>query len=368
MSTNLTASDSAHRCRHTHKVVGVTATTTQRALSVTRAGAGEVHRDDMVWVPRGTFTMGSMRYYPEERPCHRVHVDGFWIDRGPVTNDAFAAFVRETGYVTVAERPLRLEDYPGVAPELLVSGSAVFRQPAERVHTGDARDWWSYVAGASWRCPEGPHSSIEGRGGHPVVHVAFEDALAFAAWAGKSLPSEAQWERACRGTLENREFAWGDELWPGGRTPANVWVGRFPWDNRKPHRPGTTPVGSYPTNDFGLSDMIGNVWEWTTDYYRSAHAVAGASGSSCCVPRNPRGPSTPLAEPDAPGIPLRVLKGGSFLCAPNYCARYRPAARIPQASDSAACHIGFRCVVVPDEPAHVPVSPHRVCGRTGGVA
>ncbi len=302
----------------------------------------------MVSVPGGNFTMGSDAHYPEESPAHEVHVDAFWIDRAPVTNAQFGAFVEATGYVSVAERELRPEDYPGVDPGQLVPGSAVFHQPPGRVDLAGPASWWQYAEGACWHRPEGAGSSIDGRHDHPVVHVSFEDALTFARWAGKTLPTEAQWERAARGGLDGAEFCWGDELRVDGRMMANVWAGEFPWDNRKPHPPGTEPVGSYPPNGYGLFDTAGNVWEWTGDFYHSGFGLPGTDtdvARSCCAPRNPTGPQTWLAEPAAPGIPLRTLKGGSFLCAPNYCVRYRPAARIPQASDTGTVHIGFRCVV-----------------------
>jgi formylglycine-generating enzyme required for sulfatase activity len=296
-------------------------------------------RDAMTWIPGGEFTMGSDRGYPEEGPPHRVTVSGFWIDTYAVTNAEFATFVEATGYVTAAERAPRPEDYPGVDPALLLAGSAVFRMPPGPVSLDEPNQWWAYVPGACWRHPEGPGSSIAGREQHPVVHIAYEDACAYADWAGKDLPTEAEWEFAARGGLEGNEFAWGDEVPGEPWEHANTWHGEFPWDNRKPHAPGTKPVGSYPPNGFGLYDMIGNVWEWTSDYWAPHHVA-----STCCDPHNPRGPAEPLAEAAAPGIPLRVVKGGSFLCAANYCARYRPAARIPQASDSATNHTGFRCV------------------------
>ena len=295
--------------------------------------------DDMVLVEAGGFTMGSDLGYVEEGPAHRVEVGAFRIDRHPVTNDAFAAFVSATGHVTVAERPLRVADFPGVPRERLVPGSAVFAPPARPVDLADPGAWWHYVPGASWRHPGGTGTSIAGRGDHPVVHVAYEDALAYARWAGKALPTEAQWERAARGGLEGRRYCWGDRFLLDGRVMANVWRGRFPHENRKPHPPGTEPVGSYPPNGFGLLDMAGNVWEWTTDPFRPRHAPGGAAeGASpgCC--------GASRARPPARGAAARVLKGGSFLCAHNYCARFRPAARIPQDVDSAAVHVGFRCV------------------------
>jgi len=295
-----------------------------------------------VWVAGGEYTMGCDRYYPEEGPLRRICVDGFFMDECAVTNDRFADFVAATDYMTVAERVPAAEDYPGAPPELLVAGSAVFRPPAGRVDLANELSWWRYVPGACWRHPEGPGSSISGRGDHPVVHVSFEDAVAYARWAGKTLATEAQWEYAARGGLEGQTFSWGDR---GGRPPAelaNIWVGEFPLESRKAHPPGPEPVRSYPPNGFGLYEMTGNVWEWTLDLYQERHAAR--SGSACCS--SSRRPA-PLVEAQAPKIPLRVLKGGSFLCADNYCFRYRPAARIPHASESASVHIGFRCVVTP---------------------
>jgi formylglycine-generating enzyme required for sulfatase activity len=300
----------------------------------------------MVWVPGGAFKMGSDEHYPEEGPANEVFVDGFWMDRYPVTNDQFKRFVEATGYVTVAERAVDPEAYPGVAPEALVPGSAIFRQPSGPVDLSGPASWWEYAPGANWRCPDSHASSIE-RGRHPVVHVCYEDATAYAQWAGKRLPTEAEWERAARGGLDGREFCWGDEFEPGGTMMANVWKGEFPWENCKPQPPGSKPVGCYPPNGFGLFDVAGNVWEWTSDLFSPRHAGVGrkTTASACCsMPRSPAGPLTALADPASPRIPLRVLKGGSFLCAENYCMRYRPAARTPQGSDSGAVHIGFRCV------------------------
>lgn len=304
---------------------------------------------DMVWVPEGTFLMGSDRHYAEEAPAHPVYVSGFWMDRHTVTHMQFQRFVEATKYVTVAERPLDPRDYPGAAPEALVPGSLVFHAPHHRVGLDDWRQWWRYVPGASWRHPEGPGSDLKGRGKHPVVHVAYEDVEAYAAWAGKSVPTEAEWERAARGGLEGAEFCWGDALTPGGRMLANFWQGEFPWQNLKLDGwAGTCPVGSFPPNGFGLHEMAGNVWEWTCDWYTTRHPEA--KKKACCIPKNPRG-GTPEAsrDPHQPHVPLprRVLKGGSHLCAANYCFRYRPAARSPQQVDSGACHIGFRLVVRP---------------------
>lgn len=304
---------------------------------------------EMIAVPESTFTFGSDRHYPEERPARLTKVDGFLIDRYPVTNRDFARFVDETGYVTFAEIAPDAADYPGALPEMLRPGSLVFVQPEGPVGTHDWSAWWQYVFGADWKHPEGPGSSIAERMDHPVVHISYSDAEAFAKWAGKSLPTEAQWECAARGGLEGAEFAWGDEFTPDGRWMANTWQGQFPHENLVDDGfAGTSPVGSYPPNGFGLFDMIGNTWEWTCDWYAPQHAAAAAK--ACCVPTNPRGGAEHLSFDPCHAevkIPRRVLKGGSHLCAPNYCQRYRPAARHPEPIDSAATHISFRCVVTP---------------------
>jgi len=303
--------------------------------------------EGMAWIPGGTFLMGSDRHYPEERPAHRVSVDGFWMDAHAVTNDEFARFVAATGYVTVAERTPDPADYPGAKPELLVPGSAVFRKPAHRVDLRNPYEWWAYVPGADWRHPQGPDSSIDGLGDHPVVHVAYEDALAYARWAGKDLPTEAEWEFAARGGLDGATYAWGDEFLPGGRFMANTWQGEFPIQNLAlDGYEWTAPVGSFPPNGYGLYDMIGNVWEWTRDWYQEYGAVI----RSCCASTNPRGGEREASyDPRTPDnrIPRKVIKGGSYLCAPNYCRRYRPAARLAQPVDTSTCHLGFRCVVRP---------------------
>jgi formylglycine-generating enzyme required for sulfatase activity len=295
----------------------------------------------MRWIRGGTFLMGSEDFYPEERPVHRVAVDGFWIDEHPVTAADYRRFVRETGYVTVAERPLDAADYPDALPELLVPGSLVFRGTSTPVPLDDVRSWWEYVPGAYWKRPGGAGTTINGRDRHPVVHVAYEDAEAYAAWAGKELPTEAEWEYAARGGLEGAAFAWGDEHFPDGRPAANTWQGEFPWQNLKLDRfERTSPVGSFPPNGYGLYDMTGNVWEWTCDFFTSHHP--DEVEHACCVPRNPR-----ISEPGATTerFPRRVIKGGSHLCAPNYCLRYRPAARQGETVDTSTSHIGFRCVV-----------------------
>lgn len=302
---------------------------------------------DMQWIPGGTFEMGSENPdYPEEGPIHKVTVSGFWIDIYPVTNKQFQKFVKETGYITFAEKPPKAEDYPDANPELLVPGSAVFVKPDRPV---DSRTlcWWQYIPGANWRHPEGPRSSIKGKENHPVVHVVYEDVLAYAKWSGKQLPTEAQWEFAARGGLSGKEFAWGNEFMPQGQPMANTWQGQFPWQNLKSQPPGTQAIASYPPNGYGLYDLIGNVWEWTNDWYREQHPANPAK--SCCTPKNPRGgtenDSYERHIPTSMQQPRKVLKGGSFLCAPNYCARYRPAARYPEAIDTSTNHIGFRCVI-----------------------
>ena len=299
---------------------------------------------NMVWVPEGAFLMGSADYYPEERPVHRVSVDGFWMDEHAVTVAEFRRFVRATGHVTVAERPPDPAQYPGAAPDVLVPGSLVFTQPDGPVDLSDPRNWWSWVPGAQWRHPEGPGSTVDGRDRHPVTHVAYEDAAAFAAWAGKALPSEAEWERAARGGIEGAIHSWGDDFHPRGRVMANTWRGRFPWENLAPGGPRTVPVKRFPPNGYGLFEMTGNAWEWTSDFFTSRHR---GDLPACCLPHNPR-VETPEDSHDRaqPGshIPRRVVKGGSFLCAPDYCLRYRPAARQGQAIETSSNHIGFRCV------------------------
>jgi len=296
-------------------------------------------------IPGGAFTMGSNDHYPEEAPAHRVRVDPFWIDRYAVTNREFARFVEATGYVTLAERPANPADYPGAKPELLAPSSVMFRKAKERIDLTDHYNWWIYVAGADWRHPRGPGSTIKGLWKHPVVHVAFEDAEAYAAWAGKALPTEAEWEFAARGGLEGAEFTWGDEFTPGNRHMANTWQGEFPWQNLlQDGYEGTAPVGAFPPNGYGLYDMAGNVWEWTTDWYQDHGRIA----KPCCTLENPRGGDPDASrDPRLPDvrIPRKVMKGGSHLCAPNYCRRYRPAARMPQGIDTSTCHLGFRCIV-----------------------
>jgi formylglycine-generating enzyme required for sulfatase activity len=301
----------------------------------------------------GDFLMGSNKHYPEEAPAHRVIVDPFWIDVKPVTNRDFAQFVAATGHVTCAEVPPDPADYPGALPEMLRAGSLLFTQPGRPVDLRDWSQWWEFSFGADWRHPLGPDSSIEGLEDHPVVHVNFADAEAYATWIGKSLPTEAEWEFASRGGLDGEPYAWGAEYMPGGVPQANTWQGAFPNENLlEDGYMRTSPVGVFPPNGYGLYDMIGNVWEWTTDFYAAAHK-GGSSDKPCCAPRNPRGAALEESFSPHPGalrIPRKVLKGGSHLCAPNYCQRYRPAARHAQDVDTSTSHIGFRCVMRDGEP------------------
>jgi formylglycine-generating enzyme len=290
--------------------------------------------DEMTLIQGGTFRMGSEDFYPEERPVREVEVGDFWMDEHPVTAAQFRRFVRETGYVTVSERPLDPEDYPDADPDLLVPGSLVFRETAGPVPLDDVRSWWENVPGARWKKPGGPGTTINGRDHHPVVQVAYEDAGAYATWAEKELPTEAEWEFAARGGLDGAPFAWGDEQFPDGKPMANTWQGEFPWQNLNVDGfEGTSPVGSFPPNGYGLYDMCGNVWEWTTGSFTSSHAQ-----SPCCAPELLPGER----------FPRKVIKGGSHLCAPNYCLRYRPAARQGETIDTSTGHISFRCIVRSD--------------------
>ncbi len=298
----------------------------------------ETKRDGMVVIPGGTFRMGSDRFYPEEAPIRDVHVDGFLIDAFTVTNSDFSKFVRKTGYVTVAERELNPDDYPGAPAENLVPGSMVFRMTIGPVDLRDYSQWWTWTPGASWKYPDGPGSSIDSRPDHPVVHVAYEDVETYAHWAGKRLPTEAEWEFAARGGLDQKSFVWGDEMEPGGKPAANTWQGDFPWRSTYRRGPGTMPVGLFEPNGFGLYDMAGNVWEWTSDWYVADRTTLE---SPCCA-----GGARELSyDPCQPKfrIPRKVLKGGSFLCSPSYCLRFRPAARSPQMIDTGMSHLGFRC-------------------------
>ena len=310
----------------------------------------------MAWIPEGTFLMGTddVASFPSERPAHRVRVDGFWIDRYDVTNAEFAKFVDATGYVTTAERPVNWEDLKKELPPgtpkpddgALAPGSLVFTPTAGPVPLNDLSAWWRWVKGANWRHPEGPGSSIQGRENHPVVQVSWYDAVAYARWAGKRLPTEAEWEYAARGGLESKRYAWGDEFRPGGRYMANTWQGVFPvHDTGEDGFVGTSPVGSFPPNGYGLYDMAGNVWQWCSDWYRVDAYIEAASQNVC---RNPGGPPESY-DPADPYAPKRVVKGGSFLCNPSYCESYRPSARRGTPPDTGSSHTGFRCVISGDD-------------------
>jgi formylglycine-generating enzyme len=278
--------------------------------------------EGMVWVRGGTFRMGSDAFYPEEQPVREVDVEGFWIDPHAVTVTEFTRFVKATGYETVAERVPDPAAYPGTDPALLVAGSLVFVRPPGPVDLDDQSAWWAYVPGADWSHPEGPDSDLYGRARHPVTHVAYADALAYAQWAGRTLPTEAEWEYAARGGLDGARYPWGDVEFPGGRAAANTWQGEFPWQNlRIDGYERTSPWGAFQPNGFGLYDMTGNVWEWTCDPYP--------------------------ADDDDDAFRRNVVKGGSFLCAPSYNFRYRPAARQGVTIDTSTCDLGFRCVVRP---------------------
>lgn len=292
----------------------------------------------MMPIHGGTFRMGAENFYVEEAPCRTVEVGDFWIDEVPVTNRAFREFVEATGYRSFAEFPPDPADYPGMPLAMAHAGSIVFVPPKGPVDLRGAPSWWAFVAGAHWRMPLGPGSGIDGIEDHPVVHIAAADAEAYAAWAGKSLPTEAEWEYAARGGLDGATYAWGDEFEPGGRAMAKTWAGLFPHDNRAPvGLERTGPVCAYPPNGYGLYDMIGNVWEWTADAYGEAPR---ADGPKCCGGAGAAAGHAPFA--------IRATKGGSHLCAPNYCQRYRPAARWPQTVDTSTSHLGFRCVIRPE--------------------
>ena len=310
--------------------------------------------DGMVWIPGGEFSMGAadplgsdmndvgMRATDDARPIHRVDVDGFWMDTTEVTNEQFERFVKATGYVTVAERTPRAEDFPGAPPENLVAGSAVFSPPDHAVPLNNQFQWWSYVKGASWRHPVGPASHTTGRARYPVVQTAYEDAVAYAAWAGKRLPTEAEWEFAARGGLAGKPYAWGDELRPGGRWMANTHQGHFPNHDTSDDRfEGLGPVAQFPPNGYGLYDVAGNVWEWTSDWYRpDYYAELAATG---VVAKNPQGPDSSY-DPSEPTEHKRVHRGGSFLCTDQYCSRYMIGTRGKGEVSTSTNHLGFRCV------------------------
>ncbi|HEY0863096.1 MAG TPA: formylglycine-generating enzyme family protein [Lacunisphaera sp.] len=313
----------------------------------------------MVWIPGGEFSMGSKdprgdicggnEPMDDARPVHRVRVDGFWMDRTEVTNAEFARFVAATNYVTVAERPLRPEDYPGVPRDKLVPGSVVFSPPGQAVPLDNALRWWAYVPGASWRHPEGPGSSLDGRDNFPVVHIAYEDAEAYARWAGKDLPTEAQWEFAARGGLSGQAYAWGNELNPGGKWMANIFEGHFPHENTQADgHAAAAPVASFPANGYGLHDVAGNVWEWCSDWYRPDAYARDVAAAQAGVVVNPTGPAQNESfDPVEPGMAKRVQRGGSFLCTDQYCTRYMVGTRGKGAPDTGSNHAGFRCIKKP---------------------
>jgi formylglycine-generating enzyme len=310
--------------------------------------------DGMAWISGGEFSMGAqdapdmndvaMHATTDSRPIHRVYVDGFWMDKTDVTNEEFAKFAEATSYVTVAERKPRAEDFPGAPPENLVAGSVVFSPPDHAVPLNDHFQWWSYVHGANWRHPLGPDSDIKGKEKYPVVHVAYEDALAYAKWAGKRLPTEAEWEFAARGGLSGKPFVWGDQFRPGGKWMANTYQGTFPMkgsDKGDDGFVGIAPVAHYPPNGYGLYDMAGNVWQWTSDWYRpDYYAQLAAVGG---VARNPQGPSSPY-DPTEPTEKKKTHRGGSFLCTDQYCSRYIVGTRGKGEVSTGTNHLGFRCV------------------------
>ena len=316
----------------------------------TEAAVSDAH-PGMTWLPGGVFTMGSERFYPEEAPLRRVSVDGFWIDTAPVTNREFAAFIAATGYQTVAQIAPDPTDYPGLLPEMARAGSLVFHKTAMPADTSNPTNWWRFEFGTDWLHPHGPGSDIDALDlwDHPVVQVAYADAVAFAQWSGKDLPTEAEWEYAAWGGAEGVDYAWGEDLAPGGAMMANYWQGLFPFANQMLDGwERTSPVGSYPANGFGLLDMVGNTWEWTSDWWsEKPEAPRKKTPQSCCTLSNPRGARLKDSfDPAQPRIRIgrKVLKGGSHLCAANYCQRYRPAARHPEMIDTSTSHIGFRCV------------------------
>jgi len=308
--------------------------------------------EGMVWIPGGEFSMGAlepsdgnqvgMQAARDSRPIHRVYVDGFWMDKTDVTNEEFARFVKVTGYKTVAERKPRAEDFPNAPPENLVAGAVVFTPPSHAVPLNDHFQWWAYVGGANWKHPEGPKSSLKGREKYPVVDIAYDDAEAYAKWARKRLPTEAEWEFAARGGLSGKPYVWGDEFRPGGKWMANTFQGNFPnKDTGEDGHVGAAAAASFPANGYGLYDMAGNVWQWTSDWYRFDYYQQLASTGD--VARNPRGPSSPF-DPDEPGEQKRVMRGGSFLCTDQYCSRYMVGTRGKGEITTGTNHLGFRCV------------------------
>jgi formylglycine-generating enzyme required for sulfatase activity len=299
--------------------------------------------EGMVWIPGGVYRRGNdTQAHRDSRPWHLVEVDGLWMDTHTVTNEQFAKFVDANAYVTVAERTPKAEDFPGAPTEKLVAGSVIFSPTKGPVPLNNHLQWWKYVKGANWRHPDGPDSDIKDRAKHPVVHVAYEDALAYCKWAGKRLPTEAEFEFAARGGLEEKKYFWGNELRPDGKWMANIWQGRFPYENTcEDGFCATAPVGSFPPNSYGLHDMAGNVWQWCSDWYRYDYYQTLASKPQPV--KNPQGPAN-SADPAEPGVAKRVMRGGSYLCTDQYCTAYEVGARGKGAPDTGTNHLGFRCV------------------------
>jgi formylglycine-generating enzyme len=308
--------------------------------------------EGMAWIPGGEFSMGAqdppdmntvgMQATLDSRPIHRVYVDGFWMDKTDITNREFSIFVQSTGYVTIAERKPKAEDFPGAPPENLVAGSVVFSPPDHQVALNNYYQWWSYVPGANWRHPQGPKSNIQGKMDYPVVQIAYPDAVAYAKWAGKRLPTEAEWEFAARGGLAGKPFVWGDEFRPNGKWMANTFQGQFPFkDTGEDKYIGVTGAGRFPPNGYGLYDMAGNVWQWTNDWYRSDYYQQLASAGG--IARNPKGPDTPF-DPAEPNERKKTHRGGSFLCTDQYCSRYMVGTRGKGEVSTGTNHLGFRCV------------------------
>jgi formylglycine-generating enzyme len=352
--------------RHQPAVATTAASTASAPPAVDHAGKFEPTKPNpqpapsptpagMIWIPGGEFSMGAqdppgmddvgMKATMDSRPIHRVYVDGFWMDQTDVTNEEFAKFVKATGYITVAERTPRAEDYPDAPPENLVAGGVVFTSPHHAVPLNDFHQWWSYVHGANWRHPEGPNSSIKGREKYPVVQIAYEDAEAYAKWADKRIPTEAEWEFAARGGLSAKPFVWGDEFKPNGKWMANTFEGHFPdKDTGVDGHIGISAVAIFPPNGYGLYDMAGNVWQWVSDWYRTDYYLSLASAGG--VARNPQGPASPL-DPAEPREPKRVMRGGSYLCTDQYCSRYMVGTRGKGEVSTGTNHLGFRCVKAP---------------------
>ncbi len=296
----------------------------------------------MVYIPTDTFWIGCEEpSFIDVQPIHQVHINSFWMDKTLVTNEQFASFVHATGYKTIAERKPQAKDFPGAPPEKLVPGALVFTAPSYPVSLHSHYQWWRYIPGANWQHPEGPASNIKKRWHHPVVQVAYDDTIAYTHWAGKRLPTEAEFEYAARGGLDRKQFSWGDNLKPGGKWQANIWQGNFPSNNTSEDGFYTTAsVASFPANGYGLYDMTGNVWEWCADWYRADYYKSFSPGT---IANNPHGPNNSL-DPYEPSVPKRVQRGGSFLCSDQYCARYLVGARGKGEPSSGSSNVGFRCV------------------------